>query len=221
MHTTPAHPARRLAPHAAALAALALVALAFARAQPDPPAPRIASIDLFACVEAVIETPAYANPRVDESNRWTRRLAAIETEMNTAAAQLETLAQNDPTRQAITARLAALQRDYLNTRDQAAATTEAIAARQAAEIDTAVRAIATEIAAERGYSHLVASRAPETNIDPSAVNTIRAATQQILARPLLLAPKEHDLTDATLTRLRERGLLVQDPQIDPDAPRVP
>jgi len=186
-----------------ALSACLGVAFVGAERRPGIEAPRLATVDVLACVEAVLAAPANVGPREDEHARWARRLDAIGREIESAGAEREGLAPG-PERDRLTARLAQLQRDLVTTRDEAARASETALARQAGEAFERVRRHATEAAAARGYSHLIAARTGTEG--PAPASTVRALTQQILARPVLMAPPEDDLTQAVLDRLRAEGL---------------
>ena len=173
---------------------------------------RFATLDTLACVEQILAAPAFVQPREDDNARWTRRLNAIAAEIEAAATERDALPESDPEREALTARLANLQRDLVRTRDDASRETEAFLARQAADAFARVQRHATELARARGYTHLIAARAPGAPITPAP--SIRALPQQVLARPVLVSPPEDDLTEALRERLEAEGLT-------PDARPVP
>ncbi len=166
------------------------------------PAPAtIATIDVFRCLQAYMLRPEMVAARDAQNTEFQATEAEIRTRIENNQQRLRGLAQGDPqfalTRSAIEADSQA----YNAFRQQATLNAQALAVAQSTEAFIEVQEQASALAGELGYSHLISGKLDASDLmgesGPTSQSTAQMI-QELLARPVLLAPAGDDITERVL-----------------------
>lgn len=170
-----------------------------AGAQPAASAsPAIATVDALRLVQALLESDDYLAERTEAEERLTGELQAAQDELTSLQEEIQLLPPADPRgntlRQEFQQRLANLQQ----MSQTAQAEVSQLLGEQAARAYERIADASREVATKRGYTHLISTRRDR---EIPAIGGLSAVTQEILARTVLLAPGDTDITDAVRTKL--------------------
>jgi Skp family chaperone for outer membrane proteins len=185
-------------------AAVALTALHAgpALAQPAggalPAAMRIATVDTFDIAQKMMNAPELVKTRNDADATWQPRLQAIEEAARQIDERLRTLQQTDPQVQQLFQQRQAKVQEYQALLEQRQQALEKSNSDQLIEVYLQLRAAVGEIAAARGYTHVLSTGSANRHIDTV---TVADTLQQVMARPVLVYPAGDDITGAVIEKL--------------------
>lgn len=206
----------------ASLAAGAMFAAGFASSGRAVEPARVATVDTWALVQRMLNTEAYQPAREALGAEWTGKLESRQAQLEQLRNEIEQLAPTDAARQPLIQKFQGLFQEFERTGRDAQTAFEKLAADQAIEAFGKIRDEAVKLAKDKGYSHLLAGRMDSEVVSADNVGTV---TQEILARPILLAPEADDLTETIRVALNLPVELPQDedatgaaPAADPTAP---
>ncbi|MCW5765186.1 MAG: OmpH family outer membrane protein [Phycisphaeraceae bacterium] len=207
----------RLALLAAAVAGGALVLGARSASVAEPPAPepvRVAVCDVVRASSLVMETEAYTRPLTERRSALAAQLENGRKEVDALAGQLQALGPNDrgPEAQALAQRFQQKREAFAQATQTAEREFEQFRAAKNYEAYRRAVAAADAVAARRGYTIVIASRA----MDEAAVPVSgQAFLQGVLARPVIRWPKGDDITADVFAELKVS------PPAPTDAPPAP
>jgi Skp family chaperone for outer membrane proteins len=165
--------------------------------QDTGPEHRVATVDILQLVEDMLQTEDYKPQREEFRSEWEERINQIVTELEQIQTEAEMMTQNDPGLMQLQQRYQQLAGQYQQLQQQAGLEFNQFSAEQAADAYAELHTEAAALGEELGYSHVIASRRSSEILDRANLATV---TQEMLARPAVLSPESHDLTE----RLRER-----------------
>ncbi len=182
---------------------------------------KLATIDLFRCLQVYMQRPEMVAARDAQNAELVATEQAIRSRIETNQAKLRILVQGDPqfamTQQAIQADSQA----YQEFRQQASVNAQALAVTQSTEAFLAVQEKGSAVAAQLGFSHLISAKLDHSDLmgdkGPSSLNTSQMI-QELLARPVLLAPEGDDITERVLV---EMDILQYEVTVDAAADGLP
>lgn len=154
---------------------------------------RVATIDLMGLTQALLTTDAYAPEREEFGQQYAGRIQDLQTDLESLRNEIQVMQPNDPQRQQLAQQFQQGYQQLQQVAQEAQNEFDSFAAQQAADAYAEVRAEATSIAEERGYSHVIASR-PGNEIEQR--QSLATVTQEMLARPVVLSPESANLTQA-------------------------
>jgi Skp family chaperone for outer membrane proteins len=171
-------------------------------APPTPPVPAtIATCDVYAVVEALVETEAYLPMRKSEEARITAILQPLEADLKSREGALRLMNPQDPKAQEMAAEFEQRRQAFTARAQQLSSEYTAMVGRQFVDAYTRATAAARGVATQRGFSHVLNVKSGPIiagdNPDP------RRLIEDMLARPVLIAPdgSAADLTAAVRAAL--------------------
>ena len=178
--------------------------------QAATPAARIATVDVFALAERMMNAADLTTPRDALDNRFRPQLENIEQEVQRIDTRLQQLQNtpNDPQVRTLIQQRQTRAEEYQNLVQSHQQEREQLIAGQVEGIYTRIREATQRIAASRGYTHVMSSRSADRRMNAA---TAADALQDMLARPVLVAPTGDDLTSAVAGEL----------EVDLTEPRTP
>jgi Skp family chaperone for outer membrane proteins len=161
--------------------------------QAATPAARIATVDVLALAERMMNAQELAGPREELDGRFRPQLEAIEEDVQRIDARLTQLQNtpNDPQVRTLLTQRQTRAEEYQNLIQSHQVQREQLIADQVEAIYARVRAAAERVAGARAYTHVITSRSIG---QPMNALTAADALQDMLARPVLVAPEGDDLT---------------------------
>ena len=183
-----------------ALAAVALFASATvsgSRQDGNSASNGIATVDLLTLLEDMLQTEDFKPARDAYREEWETRLDALQTQLQQIETELRMSSPQDPGVRALQQQYQQTGFEFQQVQREAAMGFDQFNAEQAAEAYQTLHAEAKALADSMGYSHLMVSRQEGEITERGNLATV---TQEILARPVVLAPDADDLT----ARLREK-----------------
>lgn len=160
----------------------------------EPAPAKIATCDVYAVMQVLVESDRYKPTRVSEQDKARAQLKDIADQIKTLEGQLKSMDPKDEK---------ALQvfRDYNTKKEQFQERQSELDEFLGNQFVTAyeeVRKAADAVGEKMGYTHVIASRKasekPSTDMDK--------ITQQVLSRPVLRSPAGDDITEAVLSELK-------------------
>lgn len=162
---------------------------------PSIPTTRLATCDVYALVEKLVDSDTYAPARKSEEARITALLEPAQTELQRLQAELQAINPQDPAAQAAGQQkfqaFEAKRQEFNTQREAMAADYTKLVSSQFIDAYTKIAAQAKLVAAQRGYTHVISQKSGAMlATDP------RRLVEDFLARPITVAPDGSDLTDA-------------------------
>ena len=157
---------------------------------------RVAVMDVLGTVQKLFESDRYKPARDEfEAKLLTEKVQPARAVMAELKTRYEALPPDSPDRGKLSSEYDQRSREV----DLASSAAEEFNTRQLAEAYRVVIETAGSVARERGFTMVVASRTDRDFIKGANVNT---AVQEMLARPVLVAPEGSDITPAVTAALR-------------------
>ncbi|MFG0327128.1 MAG: hypothetical protein ACF8SC_07685 [Phycisphaerales bacterium JB037] len=194
-----------------AWAALATPAAPAAEAR-QPAGPSIATIDSFRVMRALLQSPESVAAREEMARQYQNQLDLYEQQDIALAQEMNTLEADEARYQQIMQERQRLGQMYQQVAQQANFAIDQFSAQQAIEAFGKIRQTGVQVATEAGYSHLMSSAGRYDELVGSGTT---AAMQEILSRPVLMAPSEDDITVRVMNTL---GVTDPVPQQTPAGP---
>jgi Skp family chaperone for outer membrane proteins len=164
---------------------------------------RVASVDMLILVERVALLPVYADAMATLTAERSKELQAIVDEQAELEKQAQALDQTGEQFKALQSRYMTLDQTFKTRQKEVQAEVEKLTATQVQQAYGQVLAAVQAFAKERGYSHVLASRdAGAAFRAPDFANTL----QEVLARSVVVSPREDDLTEPLMDVLGVRGI---------------
>ncbi len=121
-----------------------------------------------------------------------RELSPIAERLKELQAKLEALQRDDPQMRDLREQYLRLQREMGEKTREVARAVEHKVAEQLVECYSLVRSSAAEVAENAGYTFVISSTDPDEKLESE---TVVALTRDMLSRPVLVYPKEVDITE--------------------------
>lgn len=182
----------------------------------DAVAAKLATCDVYALVEKLVDTEAYVPARKSEEARITALLEPGQNELQRLQAELQQINPQDAAAQAAAQQkyqAFETKRQAFNTqREQLAADYTKLVSSQFIDAYTKIAAEARRVATQRGYTHVISQKSgPMLATDP------RRLVEDFLARPMTVVPEGSDLTEAVRVAMKLPELTVK-PEAAPTTP---
>jgi Skp family chaperone for outer membrane proteins len=161
--------------------------------QPAPAAAalRIATVDVYAVIEKVLQRPEYKKAQDDLKAKWDPKLEGLQSDFKKIDSDLQVLPQSDPKFQDVLKAGRDKQAEYDRAIQERQTEYEALSSSQLVNAYGVVRDAANKLATTKGYTHVFVNRPPERAINSTSLgNTL----QEFLARPIIKSPAGDDLT---------------------------
>jgi Skp family chaperone for outer membrane proteins len=165
----------------------------------DAPA-RIAVCSSMKIVDDLMETDRFKPARVEvEEQAREELLKPIVDTLKEIEEEAKGLAENDPKLRELGEKHRGLQRQAQQATQEIAKRVEMKVAEQLIECYQLVRASAVAVAEEKGFNYVLSSTDSEA---PLKTEPVMKLVRDFLARPVIMAPKEVDITDDVRTDLK-------------------
>jgi Skp family chaperone for outer membrane proteins len=164
------------------------------------PAARIATIDTYLLAEKLMNRAELADARKAIDSTYQPQLEGIEKDVQQLDTRLTPLQRtpNDPQVQPLLEQRQNQVQKYQELVQKLNQEKEQLLAGQLGVVYREVREAAARLAQERGYTHVIANRTLDKT---SKAQTAGDALQDMLARPMIVAPSGDDLTTVLATQL--------------------
>ena len=164
-----------------------------ARAAADAPQPRLAVCALYKIADELMDTERFKPARVEfETQLREESLKPLIDQLKELQQRLESMDQKDPA-------FAETRERFFRTQNLAQRTTQEIAqkierkvAEQLKECYGLARTSAVAVAEDMGFNYVIASNAPDDDLESE---TVVSLVRDMLSRPVLLNPKEVDISE--------------------------
>ena len=174
-------------------------AVAWGQEQAGAVPPRVATVDMFAVCEKYMNQPDLAAPRDALLKQWQDKLKAAEQELQQMQSELQVLAPSDPQARVKQSTFQERQGQYQQALQEGNNEVERFRSQQLIDAFAAARVAVNAVAARSGYTHVIATRGPDAQIAPVAM---QFTIQELLARPVITGPAADDITAAVATELK-------------------
>lgn len=158
----------------------------------------IGVIDVYHLIDIMILGENYSDERVAYENNSQERLALLEQQLQQFQSQLQTMNADDPQASQIYGQYQQMAQVYQQTNQSVNQGYQEMLSRQIADAYSTIHAAANDVAAEQGYTFVIATR---RSADLAEMTSLTGVTQEILSRPLVTPPESVDLTEAVRTSL--------------------
>jgi Skp family chaperone for outer membrane proteins len=156
---------------------------------------RIATIDTLAVVERMVLSDKYKPARDKLTEEKNAALKVMRDSIANLEQRAQGLAQDNPELRALAQQYSDQTQQLQQAEQNAVAEQDVFNAQQIAEAYRLVTDAASKLGAERGYSHVVQTRAGEVTFRSRGV---AGTIQEILARNVISSPASDDLTTALI-----------------------
>jgi hypothetical protein len=163
-------------------------------ARQEPAPAKIATCDVYAVMQVLVESDRYKPARVSEQDKARGQLKDIADQIKSLEGQLKSMDPKDE-------KTLQVFRDYNAKKEQFQERQSELDEFLGNQFVTAyeeVRKAADAVGEKLGYTHVIASR--KANEKPST--DMDRITQQVLSRPMLRSPASDDITEAVLSELK-------------------
>ena len=164
---------------------------ATAPAKPEPVAAKIATCDIIALAERLYDTAAFFAPRQSKNEELKEPLMPLQRNLEALKAELQGADPSKPENVAKNQEAQAKYSEYQSRVKQASEEFAKFASKQFTEAYAAVKASVAKVAAERGYTHVIASRDGPLEPIPDAARL----HDDVITRPVILQPEGSDITE--------------------------
>ena len=165
---------------------------------------RIATVDVYRAMRAYMMRPEFDQARQEQNTKIQTREVELRTRIQANQQKMKILVAGDPELATTQSALEADSQAYRELSQTAQFEGQKLAVEQSTRAFMAVHRSATELASSRGYTHLMATSLGVddmmTNGAPAAQSTAQLI-QELLARPVLLAPQGDDITDDLMLKM--------------------
>jgi Skp family chaperone for outer membrane proteins len=161
---------------------------------------KMATLDIFSLAERMMNRDDLKAPRTAIDEKYRPQFQSVEQrvqDLNARLQQLERTPSDPQVRPLLEQREQAFQQ-YQELMQQSQGEKEALNATQLGAVYREIREAAQAHAQRNGFSHVVANRSAERAVQPA---TVGDALQDMLARPMIVAPAGDDITAAIATTL--------------------
>lgn len=208
---------------AALLVALGAAAMSSRAFSPAPQAAssapaRIATVDALAVVEKLVLSDKYAPARDALALERNKAIEPLDAKLKDIEARAKLLQAGAPEIKGMQEEYQATQRQIDQMVDAGRRDLEALNVKQISEAFKTVNEAASAMADKMGYTHVLSSRMGEASLRSSSVNL---AVQEMIARSVVKAPAEDDLTQRLMNELGVANVEVPAPGATPAAPTPP
>lgn len=153
---------------------------------------RVATVDGWGLVQRMLNTDEYLPAREANAQGWAEQLDVLQEDLKGLQDQVAGLSQSDPQRPVLAQQFQAKYQEFQTRGAQARQGFDQFSAGQAAEAFESVKRVATRIAQEQGYTHLLSRKTDAI----TSTGSIATVTQEIMQRNVFMAPDADDITEA-------------------------
>jgi hypothetical protein len=171
-------------------------------------APRIATVDVLGLVERMLAGDRYRPAQEEFLRQENDRLRPLADELEAMERRGRTLPPGSPELENLGREFDRKQEEFQEARAAAFARIEAYNAGQVREAYRQVMEAIDAMAAELGYTHVIASRTGDPTIRSQ---NVPGALQEILARPVAKASPADDLTERLIRKFGLENVKLDDP----------
>jgi Skp family chaperone for outer membrane proteins len=179
----------------------------------QPASLRIATVDAFLIAEKMMEAQDLTATRDALIAEWTQKVGEIDAQIAKLRSTAQILPPNDPQLQQLSQEFQSLSQERETRQNQGGQEVQRLSAQQIVAAYAKIRETTDAVAAREGYSHVLANRAASNEIKSE---TVAAALQELLARPVIKGIPEDDITEAVAAELKVD--LTAAPPATPGAP---
>lgn len=159
----------------------------------DAPPPRVAVCAIYKIADELMDTDRFKPARLEyETELRDETLKPMIDELKELQKRLESMDQKDPAFGEARERYFRLQSMAQRATQEIAQKIEKRVAEQLKECYTLVRASAVAVGEDLGFNYVIASNAPDDNLEK---DTVVALVRDMLSRPVLLSPKGVDISE--------------------------
>lgn len=173
---------------------------------------RLATADVLSVTDKLMTQERYTSAQRTQVESLQRTLQPLQAELEGLVAKARGMEESNPERAGLGQTINARQQNFQSESQRAMEQLESFKTSQAAEAYRIVIEAADALAAELGYTHLIASRGGAVTIRS---NNVGGAIQEMLARPVVRSTSADDLTERLMTRLKVTEPPVAAPQAAP------
>lgn len=159
---------------------------------------RVATIDMFGLIERMIQSERYLPAREANNNALRAKLDGVQKELEAMQTSLQGADQAGATFQAEVQKFQQKYQEFQMAQGEAQGEADRFNTAQLVEAFRLITDTADAIAAQKGYTHVMATR--PKSVDIRAEN-LAGALQELIARPVLRAPESDDITTAVAETL--------------------
>lgn len=156
----------------------------------SPAVSRVATVDIFAVVERVWLSDANMAARTALAETTNKELETLNGKMQDLRFRATTMGKDSPEIQPISEEFAKVQQEAQQKQQQGNTEMERVSTLQLGEAYQIVMVEANKLAAELGYTHVLASKIGDLTFRS---NTMNGALQELLARPVVVSSPADDI----------------------------
>lgn len=160
---------------------------------------RIATLDVYSLTERLMSLPSGLESVEAAVKPFQDEITKLQEEFDRMVAKLQTLPTNDPSFETTSNEGREKQSKLRRLQGEADAAIEAARAGLLVRTFNQVVEASNKVAAREGFAYVLNSRSAERAIE---TNSVTIALQELLARPMILAPADADITDRVAVELR-------------------
>lgn len=162
-------------------------------------AERTGTVDMYGLIERMIDSDLYKPAREAHHNELRAKLEAIQKELEATQTSLRAMDQGKPEFQGEVTKFQARVQEFQQLQETSNQQAEKFNTEQLIEAYKMIVAGVGQVAKDKGYTHVVATRSMSVDIKPT---NLQSALQEIMARPMVSSPTEDDLTEAVATAMK-------------------
>ncbi len=156
-------------------------------------APRIAVVSTLKITDELMNGPRFKPARTEfEDDLREREINPITERLKELQGRIEGMERDDPRFRDLREQYLRLQRELSEKTHELARAVERKVAEQLVECYALVRTSAAEVAENAGYTFVISSTDPDAKLE---TDTVVALTRDMLSRPVLVFPREVDITE--------------------------
>jgi|GEM_PF-4126336 len=170
----------------------------------QPAALKIATVNTYDLLAALLDADRYATPRTENEQSWLDKIKDLAEALQSLEARIGILSDQEPEKKLLIDQYQQKQAERQKTLAQARQETDAFKAKQIGKAFAEILAAADAVADEGGFTLVISRRSPTSPWDSVGVNS---AIQEILARPLLRETAAQEITGPVAEKL---GITLED-----------
>lgn len=160
---------------------------------------RIATLDVYSLTERLMSLPSGLESVEAAVKPFQDEITKLQEEFDRLVARLQTLPANDPTFETTSNEGREKQSKLRRLQGEADAAIESARAGLLVRTFNQVVEASNKVAAREGFAYVLNSRSAERAIE---TNSVTIALQELLARPMILAPGDADITERVAAELK-------------------
>lgn len=172
---------------------------AFAAAPYADDSSKIAIVDLLEVSEKLFMSPRYMPTRETMLKEKQEQIKTLQTSLQELGQKIQAMGQNSPDAQALIQQYQAQNEEFTKTRESANKDLDELSTQQFSEAYRLVVETAGSVAKKQGFGYVFATRSGPLQFRSTQ---LQGALQEVLARPVVMAPDGVDITTAVMKELK-------------------